>query len=93
MSNRLRRCQSITTSGLLGINDTERMKAIKSINVGSGASYLAVTPNGRRVYVASQGSDDVFVIDTETNKVVATINVGQGPIGVAFTPNGKYASM
>jgi hypothetical protein len=31
------------------------------------ALYLAVTPNGRRVYVVNQGSENVSVIDTKTN--------------------------
>jgi YVTN family beta-propeller protein len=61
---------AILESGTVVVIDTERMKAIKSINVGAAPSFLAVTPNGRRVYVTNQGSEDVSVIDTETNKIV-----------------------
>jgi YVTN family beta-propeller protein len=52
---------------------------------------VAVTPDGRKVYVTS-GSEDskiVSVIDTARKKVTATITVGNDPAGVAVTPDGR----
>ena len=45
---------------------------------------MAITPNGRKLYVACGRSDDVSVIDTESNRVVATVPVGKLPWGVAI---------
>jgi YVTN family beta-propeller protein len=49
---------------------------------------VAVTPDGKSVYVANNGSNTVSVIATATNQV-SPIPVGNGPIGVAVTPDGK----
>jgi alpha-galactosidase len=61
------------------------------ITVGSDPSGVAVTPDGKYVYVTNHGSKSVDVIDTATNTVVATIPVGAGPYGVTITPDGKTA--
>jgi YVTN family beta-propeller protein len=51
---------------------------------------VAVTPDGRKVYVANSGSNNVFVIDTATNAVIGSpIPVGLFPSGVAVTPDGR----
>jgi YVTN family beta-propeller protein len=51
---------------------------------------VAITPDGKRVYVANNSSNDVSVIDTLNNTVMGfPIPVGSGPAGVAITPDGK----
>ena len=55
---------------------------------------VAVTPDGKKVYVANENSvtgvpGSVSVIDTATNTVTSTITVGHQPFGVAIAPNGK----
>ena len=52
---------------------------------------VAVTPDGRYVYITNNGSGTVSVIDAVTDKVVGSVSVPAGPIGVAVTPDGKYA--
>ncbi|SHU94200.1 YVTN family beta-propeller repeat protein [Mycobacteroides abscessus subsp. abscessus] len=44
------------------------------------AYYLAVSPNGARLYVAGYGGDLIWVIDTTSHSIVKTIDVGK-PIG------------
>ena len=51
---------------------------------------VAVTPDGRHVYVTDDGSNTVLVIATATNRVTATIPVGNTPHGVAVTPDGRH---
>jgi uncharacterized repeat protein (TIGR01451 family) len=58
-----------------------------SIPVGSFPSGLAVTPDGRSVYVTSQ-SGNVSAIDAGSNTVTTTIAVGGQPIGIAASPDG-----
>lgn len=50
-----------------------------------------MTPDGTRVYVANQNTNDVSVIDTATNGVVATVAVGANPVDIAMTPDGTGA--
>src|SRR4029079_6012751 len=65
------------------------------IAVGANPGGLAVTPDGKQVYVASPGGSKaagtVSVIDTKTGVVSATIPVGAGPGIVEITPDGKHA--
>jgi YVTN family beta-propeller protein/autotransporter-associated beta strand protein len=61
------------------------------ISTGVMPIGVAVTPDGRYVYIANNGSSTVSVIDTVTDKVVGSVSVPAGPIGVAVTPDGKYA--
>jgi len=62
------------------------------IPVGSQASGVAVTPDGRFAYVANFGGNTVLMINTTTNSVVgAAIPVGGQPSGVAVTPDGRFA--
>ena len=50
---------------------------------------MAVTPNGKKLYVTNARSNSVSVIDTATNNVIKTIeNVGIEPRGIAITNNG-----
>jgi YVTN family beta-propeller protein len=53
--------------------------------VGRRPWGLALTGDGKKLYVANGVSDNVSVIDTETRKVLATIPAGKGPWGVAIS--------
>jgi len=56
---------------------------------------VAVSPDGRRVYITSPQSATnepaslAFVIDTATDTVIATVQVGDGPMGVAVSPDDR----
>ncbi|MEU6217200.1 beta-propeller fold lactonase family protein [Streptomyces sp. NPDC047022] len=51
---------------------------------------MAITPNGRFVYVTIEGTNEVQVIDTRTNTVVGSpIPVGARPRRLAITPDGR----
>jgi YVTN family beta-propeller protein len=52
----------------------------------ASADAVAVTPDGRRLYVANQFDDTVSVIDTATYSVIDTVAVGDGPSAVAIGP-------
>ena len=55
------------------------------ITVGPQPSGLAVSPDGRLLYVADSGSDDVMVIDTTTLAAVATVPAGRAPASASAT--------
>ena len=52
---------------------------------------MAITPDGKRAYVANPGDGTVSVITTATGAVSAPITVGNRPYAVAITPDGKHA--
>ena len=77
------------------------------ISIGFGAEAIAITPNGKQVYVADGGyatasslsnykSSPVFngtivPINLVTGQAGKPISAGFGPIAIAVTPNGKQA--
>jgi len=64
-----------------------RTKNPTDIAVGSLPGGVAVTPDGKTVFVANQGSGTVSTIGAKTTtKNPTDITVGAGPVGVAFTP-------
>ncbi|MBI2266365.1 MAG: beta-propeller fold lactonase family protein [Armatimonadetes bacterium] len=52
---------------------------------------LAVTPDGRKLFVANFNSASVTVIDTASRTIVETIRVGLSPSRIAIRPNGATA--
>ena len=52
---------------------------------------LALTPDGRELWVACEASASVVVVDTATRKKLLEIPVGGQPNDVAFTPDGRKA--
>ena len=52
---------------------------LKAIDVGGHPDWLAMTPDGKKLYVALAGDDETAVIDTESMTVTARIPVGNVP--------------
>ena len=62
---------------------------VKVIPTGPGTEGIAISPDGREVWVASRQDSKVEVISTGSDKMTATFaSGGQGPVRVAFTPDG-----
>ncbi|MFE1786891.1 YncE family protein [Streptomyces sp. NPDC059525] len=77
--------------GSVSVVDTATGKVTGGpIPVGWHPKDVAVSPDGRRAYVTSEGSDSLSVIDTSTNKMTDTIYVHQ-PTRIALTPDGRHA--
>ena len=84
----------VTNSGdnTVSVIDTATNTVVATIGLpaGSAPHGVAVTPDGKHVYVS--GNRGVQVIDTATNTVVATV-LGLGPSfgAIAVTPDGAHA--
>jgi YVTN family beta-propeller protein len=64
-------------------------RPVKHIVVGTEPYGLALTPNGRKLYVSNARSNTLSVIDTATDQVVKTIDsVGPEPRGLAISNDG-----
>lgn len=66
---------------------------LKTINVGTFPTGLAITPDGAEVWVCNNSSANVSVISTATQAVVATIALTafSRPNAIVFTPDGLKA--
>lgn len=62
------------------------LKIVDRIAVGSKPSGVSSSPEGGRVYVSLQGTDEMAVIDTGTHRVINKVSVGIKPVGIAVSP-------
>lgn len=60
---------------------------VATIPVGASPTLLAVAPDGRHVYAASNGS--LTVIDTTTTSAVATLPINPNSTSIAVSPDGS----
>ena len=82
---------SNAVSNSVSVIDTGTNTVGAVIPVGSLPYGIAVTPDGRFVYVANSGGTTLSVINAVTNTLVgSSIPVGNSPQGVALTPDGKF---
>ena len=51
---------------------------------GTLFARVAITPDGKKLYVANGRSNSISVIDTETNQKITDITVGELPWGVVI---------
>jgi YVTN family beta-propeller protein len=77
----------------VSVIDAARGTLLNTIAVGSDAASLAITPDGRKLYVAGTPATSVAVIDTSRNEVVKNITVGIGGSNtdVAISESGSAA--
>ena len=73
----------------VAVIDVVTDRVLSTIAVPTGPHGMAITRDGTRVFVSSDGSTVVSVIDTRTDKVTETIDVGAAPHGMALTPDGR----
>jgi YVTN family beta-propeller protein len=57
-----------------------------TFDVGQWPTYGAISPDGRRLYVPNEDSDNLAVIDAETHAVMVRIAVGDEPAHAVVVP-------
>jgi YVTN family beta-propeller protein len=72
----------------VAVLDTLTNEVVKTIGV-TAPDGLVLTPDGKKVYVASGDTGSVKVIATDTDSIVTSIDVGAKPAGLAITPDGR----
>jgi YVTN family beta-propeller protein len=72
----------------VSVVDSASGAALATIPVAAGPHGMAVSGDGRFVYVSGDGSSSMSVIDTASDSVVQTIEVGATPHGIALVPDG-----
>lgn len=71
---------------ILDLSEPRQPELAATLAVGDDVQGLGLTADGRKLYAANSGSNDVSVIDTAARRVVATVTVGDGPWGVGIGP-------
>ncbi len=64
---------------------------MRHLATGRGAEGLALTPDGRELWVTNRADSTLSVVAVAADSVVATLPAGPFPIRVAFTPDGREA--
>src|ERR1700749_3416058 len=82
---------SNANDSFISVVDTATNTVVSNIPMGGFPDGLAVTPDGKFIYVLSRVNGNVLVISTATEQIVASVPVGgdQGPI--VISPNGALA--
>lgn len=84
---------SFAIANVLSVVDARKNELIRRIAVGPDANAVAITPDGKKVYVTDARADAVSVIDTHRNVVAKTIAAGFGdrPVDIAVSADGRFA--
>jgi YVTN family beta-propeller protein len=73
----------------IGVVDVKTGKLLRVIPGGSDPEQLAVSRDGKWLFVANEDVAQASVIEVDDGKVIATIPVGEEPEGVEMRPDGK----
>ena len=65
--------------------DATRLRVLEEIDVGEAPNGIWANPQGTRLFVVHEKSNDLRVIDTGTSRVIATVPVGKKPIRVVVS--------
>jgi YVTN family beta-propeller protein len=66
---------------------------IRDVAVGKEPDGIALTPDGRWLWVGNRADKTVSVIDTADLRVVQTLSAPGGPSRIAFSPDGTTAAV
>ena len=78
-------------SGTTTALDLVAGRKLGDIATGAGSEALAVTPNGRDLWVAARAAGEIAVVDTATLAFLARLPLPGIPIRIAITPDGATA--
>jgi YVTN family beta-propeller protein len=73
----------------IGIFDVKSRKLLKILPGGSDPEQMAVSNDGKWLFVANEDVAQASVVDATDGKTLATIKVGGEPEGVNMRPDGK----
>jgi YVTN family beta-propeller protein len=70
--------------------DPERGRILDAIDVEGSAHWMAMLPDGSKMYVANKNDKPfVTVVDLKTKRIVARVPMPKGTEGIAASPDGR----
>jgi len=76
-------------SGTTTALDLESGRKLVDVATGAGSEALALTPDGRELWVAARTEGHLAIVDTASLEVTARLPLPGIPIRIAFTPDGR----
>lgn len=73
----------------IGVFDVRQQRLLRVIPGGSDPEQLAVSQDGRRLFVANEDVGETRVIEASDGRLVAVIPVGGEPEGIDLRPDGN----
>jgi YVTN family beta-propeller protein len=73
----------------IGVVDVRQGRLLRVIPAGTDPEQLAVSQDGRWLFVANEDAAQTTVLDVTNGQIVGTIAVGGEPEGVDLRPDGK----
>jgi YVTN family beta-propeller protein len=74
----------------IAVIDTAAKRVLKVLQAGSDPEQFAISPDGKRLYVANEDVALTSVIEVDTGATLKRIQVGREPEGVVIAPDGKW---
>ncbi len=74
----------------IGVVDLASMKLLRVLRGVSDPEQLAVSADGKRLYIASEDTGRAIVMDAATGRQLASLVVGGEPEGVTLSPDGRH---
>jgi YVTN family beta-propeller protein len=91
VGNELSTIAYMTEQSVVAVLDAVDLTVLKRTTVGVNPRGLAVTPDGKFLYVTNFSSASVSIIDTDRFREIDTVPVGKDPCDIAITPDGAFA--
>jgi len=83
-----------STAKIYVINpDIEELVTTIDLPAGAQPDWLALSPDGSKLYCSSESQNRVHIVDTVNNSYDTSVAVGSAPRGIAFTPEGDIAAV
>jgi YVTN family beta-propeller protein len=67
-----------------------RLRPLKFETQDTLTHGLALTPDGKELWVSSLLDDCLYIYDVSSKKIVGRVATGEGPNWVVITPDGRY---
>jgi len=78
-------------SGTTTALDLAASRKLTDLATGTGSEALALTPDGRELWVAARAAGELVIVNTDKLEVTARLPLPGIPIRIAITPDGRTA--
>jgi YVTN family beta-propeller protein len=78
-----------TGNGELVAIDPATQKVIWRAPLGGSPNHIAVSPDGRRIYITIVSGRFVDIVDAAKHSVIDSVDVGTGPHDIEISPDGQ----
>ena len=70
---------------------SDSIKTIRIKKIGTSPNFIALSPDGTKLYATSYGTDELLRISLDKKAITGSILVGSAPLGLAIADEGKTA--